>query len=92
MYVGDREKYPVGYGLDRGLYDVRFASLSLLHNVDRNDEWCRRRCCAGETSPCHLLMVKTVVKVDLALLEAHCFVMDIGKQNQFYRIFSRGEG
>ena len=34
-----------------------------------------QRCCAGGSSPCHVLIVKTMVKVDLALLEAHCLAI-----------------
>ena len=61
----------IGYGLKEG-WDVRFVSLSLRHDVDRNDKWCRQRCCAGvRTRHCHVLMVKTMVKVDPALLELH---------------------
>ena len=52
---------------------VGLGRSQLLHNVDRNDTWCRQRCCAGGTHPCHVLMVKSMVKVNLALLEAHCF-------------------
>ena len=58
-----------------GSWDVRFASLSLLRNVDRNDTWCRQHCCAGGTRPCHLLMAKPMVIVDLALHEAHYFAI-----------------
>ena len=40
------------------------ASLSLLHNVGWIDAWCRQRCGAGGTRPCHVLMVKAMVTVD----------------------------
>ena len=60
----------------KGGWDVRFVSLSLRHNLDRNDTWCRQRCCAGgRTRRCHVLMVKTMVKVDPALLELHFFAI-----------------
>ena len=39
------------------------ASLSLRHNVGWNDVWCRKSCDAGGSRPCHVLMVKTMVKV-----------------------------
>ena len=47
------------------------VSLSLLHNVGWNYVWCRQCCGAGGSHACHVLMVKVMVKVDLALLEAH---------------------
>ena len=56
---------------------------------DRNDTWCRQRCCAGGPRPCHVLMVKTMVNVEP---EALCFVMDVGMKSQFYRNFSLPEG
>ena len=65
--------------------DVRFMSLSLLHNVDRNGTWCRQRCCAGGTRPCHVLVVRTMVKVDLAL--THSFaIMVTSFFNRFFAI------
>ena len=41
------------------------ASLSLRHNVGWNEDvWCRQRCGAGRTRPCHvLMMLKAVVTV-----------------------------
>ena len=73
MVLGTPSSSLIGYGLEWG-WDVRFVSLlSWLHNVDRNATWCRQRCCGGGTRPCHLLMVKTMVKSDLALQEHRSF-------------------
>ena len=52
-----------------GDWDIRFVSTHPLpHNVDRNDKWCRQRCCADETRPCHVLMEKSMVTINLAFV------------------------
>ena len=48
--------------MDSPCWDVLFVSLSLLHNVDRNDTWGRPHCGAGGTRPCHLLIAASDYK------------------------------